>query len=226
MFIKETQTYKELKKNVKGLFPLKASVFIAELLISLAATYTMVFIQRMIDTVTNISENINLEVFYSTLFFTIGIVLAYMLLTYVNKILNFYLGLKSQRQLTKYLFKSFYKQEFLFPTKHEAGDVSTKLQKYAGTVSFWIATGELTFWKEITGFLIVFVILWSYLPSVAIIVIVVMTTCFVLTKKINEKIAFYDNNIFETVGDITQFFIQAHKSFVDVKQLKKEKEKF
>ena len=51
-----------------------------------------------------------------------------------------------------------------------------------------------------------------------------MGVCFGCTRTINKIKAEYNKKIFASTSELTQFYIQAHKSFIDIKQLRKEDE--
>ena len=113
MFIKETPTFTDIKKNVPNRFWLKASVYLVNSFVCFASSYSMVLVQKMIDIVTEQGLS-DLTQFYITLKYTIMLILAYLVTTYLGEILSFFLGLEFSKNTLTYLFRSFYKQPFLF----------------------------------------------------------------------------------------------------------------
>ena len=221
MFIKESDAYIDIKKNVSKKIPLKIAVLLTTSFVSFASSYSMVLVQKMIDIVSE-KGLADLTEFYSTLILTIAFIISYVIMTYVGNILSFFLGIAFQKNTLLYLFKSFYKQDFLFAKKYESGDVASRLLNDSGDVSDWLATGALTFIELTVSFLIKFVILWNYLPPLALTLILTMSVCFAVTRKINVIIAEYNKKSHVAISNLMQFFMQANKSFVDVKQLKQE----
>ncbi len=221
MFIKESPVYTNIKKHIPMKFPTKLLVFSIDSLVCYASAYAMVCVQKMIDTVTD-AGTVDLPIFYQTLYLTIGVILVYVISSNIGSIISFFMGLDFTKNVTKYLFTSYYKQNVAFSKETDSGEVASKFMNDAESVAGWLASGDLSFYESLTNFLIRFCILWSYYPPISITIVVVMSICFGCTRKINKIKAEYNKKTYASTSELTQFYIQAHKSFIDIKQLRKE----
>ena len=221
MFIKESPSYTKVKKNIPMHTKTKIVLYILDSLSTFITAYTMVFVQKMIDAIT-IDSIMDKDVFLTFFFLSIGITLLSLVFGYISELIGFFFGMKFTQNVLTFLFKSFYKQDFLFPKRNDSGEVASKLLNDSGTVTDWLASGDLSFWGLTTSALIKFAILFSYSPQIAIAIILVLSTCFASTRKINKIIAEYGKKQSAVTAELTQFFMQATRSFVDVKQLGKE----
>lgn len=223
MFIKESRVYSNVKRHIPMRFPVKLLIFCIDSVVCLASAYSMVFVQKMIDTVTD-AGTVDLPIFYSTLYITIGIIFIYIFTSNLGSIVSFFMGIDFDKNVMKYLFSSYYKQNVACMKDIDSGEVASKLMNDSGSISGWLASGDLAFYESLTNFLIRFCILWSYYPPISVTILVIMTICFASTRRINVIKAEYNKKIFAATSELTQFFIQAHKSFIDIKQLRKENE--
>ncbi len=223
MFIKESPVYTNIKKHIPMKFPTKLLVFSVDSLVCWASAYAMVCVQKMIDTVTD-AGTVDLPIFYQTLYLTIGVILLYVFASNIGSIISFFMGLDFTKNVAKYLFSSYYKQNVAFSKETDSGEIASKFMNDSDSIAGWLASGDLSFYESLTNFLIRFCILWSYYPPISITIVVVMAICFGCTRTINKIKAEYNKKIYASTSELTQFYIQAHKSFIDIKQLRKEDE--
>lgn len=221
MFIAESPTYTKVKKNIPMHTKTKIFLYILDAITTFITAYTMVFVQKMIDAIT-ITSIMDKDVFLTYFFLSIGITLLSLVLGYVKELIAFFFGFKFTQNVLTFLFKSFYKQDFLFPKRNDSGEVASKLINDSGTITSWLTSGDLQFWQLTTSAVIKFVILFQYSPAMAFAIIFVLSTCFASTRKINRIIAEYGKKESAVMAELTQFFMQATRSFIDVKQLGKE----
>ncbi len=223
MFIKESPVYTNIKKHIPMKFPTKLLVFCVDSFVCWSSAYAMVCVQKMIDTVTD-AGTVDLPIFYNTLYLTIGVILLYVIASNVGSIISFFMGLDFTKNVARYLFSSYYKQNVAFSKETDSGEIASKFMNDSDSIAGWLASGDLSFYESLTNFLIRFCILWSYYPPISITIVVVMGVCFGCTRTINKIKAEYNKKIFASTSEMTQFYIQAHKSFIDIKQLRKENE--
>ena len=121
----------------------------------------MVFVQKMIDTVTDVGT-VDLPIFYSTLYITIGIIFIYIFTSNLGSIVSFFMGIDFDKNVMKYLFSSYYKQNVAFMKDIDSGEVASKLMNDSGSISGWLASGDLAFYESLTNFLIRFCIYKQY----------------------------------------------------------------
>ena len=120
MFIKESPVYTNIKKHIPMKFPTKFLLFCVDSFVCFASAYAMVCVQKMIDTVTDAGTT-DLPIFYQTLYLTIGVILAYVIASNIGSILSFFMGLEFTKNVSKYLFSSYYKQNVAFSKEIDSG---------------------------------------------------------------------------------------------------------
>lgn len=221
MFIKETPEYTKLKKNIPMHTKTKCVLYILDSLSTFITAYTMVYVQKMIDAIT-LTSVMDKDVFMTFFFISVAITLFSLVFGYISQLISFFLSLKFTQNALQFLFKSFYMQDFLFPKRNESGEVASKLLNDTSSITSWLANGDLSFWQLCTSSIIKFAILFKYSPQIAFAILVVLAISFASTRKINLIIAEYGKKEAAVTADLTQFFMNATKSFVDVKQLGKE----
>ena len=221
MFIKETPSYTKVKKNIPMHTKTKVFLYLLDSLSTFITAYTMVLVQKMIDAIT-ISSILDKDVFMTYFFLSIGITLVSIILGYISRIVDQFMGLRFIQNVLRFLFVSFYKQDFLFPKRNDSGEVASKFLNDSETIITWLASGDLDFWRLTTGAIIKFAILFQYSPQMAFAILGVLIFCFIFTRKINRIIAEYNKREAAALAELTQFVMQASRSFVDVKQLNKE----
>jgi len=218
---KESPTYKNIRMNVPSHFFLKFVVFLVGALTTYFSTYLMIQIQELIDIVTY-QDLGSVEAYMSKLMFIIAFILMYLMCMFSDSLCMFFLELNVQKNTLHYLFSSYYKQNFVFAKNTDSGEVASKFMNDAEDITSWLAIGSLSFWKYVVNFIIIYVAVYQYHPGIAFFIVFSVLFCFLLTRSINETIAHYNKLEFAVISALNQFFIQANKSFMDVKQLGKE----
>lgn len=217
----ESPTYKNIRQHTPSHIILKFIVFFIGSLTTYFSTFLMIQIQKLIDIVTY-QDLGSAEAYISRLAVIIVFITLYLLCMFSDTIFLFFLGLKFQKETLQYLFSSYYKQNFVFAKNTDSGEVASKFMNDADDITSWLATGSLNFWKYVVNFIIIFIAVYQYHPGIAFFIVASVLLCFLFTRNINEKIAYYNKLEFSVISSLNQFFIQANKSFMDVKQLGKE----
>lgn len=217
----ETPTYRKIRTGINSHRFLKIFVFILAVSTTYFSTYMMIQMQKIIDSVTY-GEMETLTAYTNGLSTIIFYILMYLLCNFANSFAMFFLGLKFSKETLKFLFTSYYKQNFIYAKNTDSGEVASKFMNDANDIGGWLAIGSIQFWTYIFNFIIIFTALYNYHPPIAIFIVAMVVLAFLFTRNLNEKIAHYNKLEYEVLGDMYQFFLQANKSFMDVKQLKKE----
>lgn len=217
----ETPTYKTIRKISDNLILIKILLFIVDVLTTFFATHIMISMQKVIDSVTYGEANSLTE--YTTGFISIiTYIVLYLSCDLINNIVMFLAGIKFYRNTLGYLFVSYYKKHFTYAQNTDSGDFASKLMNDTRTVANWVGVGTVALWAQVFAFGIIFVTLYNYHHQIAITTVILITIAFLFTRSINEKIAYYNKLEHDVMGEMYQFFIQVNKSFMDIKQLRKE----
>lgn len=219
--VSEGATYKKIRQSVDRHTLQKFIVFILAISTTYFSTYMMIQMQKIIDSV-SYGEMETVAAYSQGLTTIIIYILLYLLCNFSNNFAMFALGLKFSKGTLKYLFNSYYKQNFIFAKNSDSGDIASKFMNDANDIASWLALGTIHFWIFIFDFIIIFTALYNYHKSIALFIVCSVVISFLLTRSLNEKIAYYNKLEYEILGGMYQFFVQANKSFMDVKQLKKE----
>lgn len=224
IFIQQSKAYKALKKNVPNRNWAKIIILIISIVSVYISTYLIVCMQRLIDAVTSAITTQDLTVFKEVIIITLSVIFINTLIGIFSTIFNFYIGKDFVCNTTKFFFKSFYKQEFNFIKEegNDSGIVANKLLGETDDAAAWLMSGALNLWQDFISLFIKFGMLYKYSPMLSAFCAFFVVFAFLVTRKINKKLAYINKNILAVSSELTQFFVQASRSFVDVKQLQKE----
>lgn len=224
IFIKQSETYKTIKKNVPNRNWAKFAIIISGIFSVYISTYLVVCMQRLIDAVTSAITTQDLTVFKSVIAITLGVIFVNTFIGIFNNIFSFHLEKDVIINTTKFVFSSFYKQDFSFVKKegNDSGIVASKLMNETNSTADWLVTGTLALWQDFINMFIKFGMLYKYSPLLSLFCAVFVTFAFFVTRKLNRKIAYINKQVYAANSELTQFFVQASRSFVDVKQFRKE----
>lgn len=120
-FIKQTETYRIIKHNIPNRNWAKVIILITSMIGVYITTYLVVCMQKLIDAVTDAIITQDLAVFKTTIVITLCVIGVNTLISIFRSIFEFYLGFDFVSNTSKFLFSSFYKQDFNFP-KQEGND--------------------------------------------------------------------------------------------------------
>ena len=226
IFIKQSKTYETVKKNVPNRNWAKVIILILNVISIYISTYLVVCMQELIDAVTNAITTQDLTVFKTTICITLGVIFFNTIISIFNSIFNFYIGMDFVSNTSKFVFESFYKQEFNFPKQegNDSGIVASKLMSETDDVAGWLMSGALGLWQDFISIFIKFGMLYKYSPLLSVVCASFVCFAFAVTRKLNKKLAYINKQVYAAGSELTQFFVQASKSFVDVKQMQKEDE--
>lgn len=224
ILIQQSKAYKALKKYVPNRNWAKVIILLTSVISVYISTYLIVCMQRLIDAVTSAITTQDLTIFKETIIITLSVIFINTLIGIFSTIFNFYIGKDFVCNTTKFLFKSFYKQEFNF-TKEEGNDsgiIANKLLGETDDAAAWLLSGALNLWQDFLSLFIKFGMLYKYSPLLSAFCAFFVIFAFLVTRKLNKKLAMINKQILAASSELTQFFVQASRSFVDVKQLQKE----
>lgn len=226
IFIKQSHTYETIKNNVPKRNWAKVIILIITVISVYLSTYLIVCMQRLIDAVTSAITTQDLTVFKTTIIITLSVIFINTLIQIFSSIFDFYIGKDFTCNTTKFIFESFYKQDFSF-TKQEGNDsgiIASKLMDETVDVSNWLMNGAIALWQDFLSMIIKFGMLFRYSPMLSVVCAGFVIFAFSVTRKLNKKLAVINKKIYAANSELSQFFVQASRSFADVKQLQKENE--
>lgn len=224
ILIKQSKTYETVKKNVPNRNWAKVIMFILSIISVYISTYLIVCMQELIDAVTSAITTQDLTVFKTTITITLSVIFINTLIGLFSTIFNFYIGKDFVCNTTKFVFESFYKQDFNFVKEegNDSGIVSSKLMNETDNIAGWLLNGALSLWQDFISMFIKFGMLFKYSPILSVVCACFVAFAFSVTRKLNKKLALINKQVYAAGSELTQFFVQASRSFVDVKQLQKE----
>ena len=226
IFIKQSETYETVKRNIPNRNWAKVIILLVSVVSVYISTYLIVCMQKLIDAVTSAITTQDLTVFKTTIIITLSVIFINTLIQIFSTIFNFYLGKDFVCNTSKFVFESFYKQNFNF-TKNEENDsgvVASKLTDETDNVASWLMEGAVNLWQDFISMFIKFGMLYMYSPLLSVVCACFVIFAFSVTRKLNKKLAYINKQIYAASSELNQFYIQASRSFVDVKQLGKENE--
>lgn len=226
IFIKQSKTYETVKKHVPNRNWAKIIMLVMNIVSVYISTYLIVCMQRLIDAVTSAITTQDLTVFKAVIAITLGVIFVNTLIGIFSTIFNFYMGMDFVSNTSKFVFKSFYKQDFNFVKQegNDSGIVASKLMGETEDVAGWLMGGALALWQDFISLFIKFGMLYKYSPLLSVVCALFVTFAFALTRKLNKKLAYINKQVYAAGSELTQFFVQASRSFIDVKQFQKEDE--
>lgn len=224
IFIKQSKTYETVKKYVPNRNWAKVIILVLNVISIYISTYLIVCMQELIDAVTSAITTQDLTVFKTTICITLGVIFVNTLIGIFSTIFNFYMGMDFVSNTSKFVFESFYKQEFNFPKQegNDSGIVASKLMGETDDVAGWLMGGALALWQDFISLFIKFGMLFKYSPLLSGMCALFVISAFAVTRKLNKKLALINKQVYAAGSELTQFFVQASRSFVDVKQFQKE----
>lgn len=226
ILIKQSKTYETVKKNVPNRNWAKVIILIISVVSVYISTYLIVCMQKLIDAVTSAITTQDLTVFKTTIIITLSVIFVNTLIQIFSTIFNFYIGKDFVCNTSKFVFKSFYKQDFNFIKEegNDSGIIASKLTDETDNVANWLMDGALSLWQDFISMFIKFGMLFKYSPTLSVVCACFVAFAFTVTRKLNKKLAYINKQIFAAESELNQFYVQASRSFVDVKQLQKEDE--
>lgn len=222
----QSKTYETIKKNVPNRNWAKVIILILSGISIYISAYLVVCMQKLIDAVTNALSTKDYTAFKVTVAITLGVILFNTFLSIVQTIVQYFMERDFILNTSKFVFESYYKQDFNFPKKeeNESGIVASKLSTETQSIADWLRNGALNIFEDIIGMIIKFGMLFKYSPMLSGLCATFVIIAFAITRKLNQKLAYINKQIYAAESELVQFFTQANKSFVDIKQMGKEEQ--